>query len=140
MADRGSGVDLDGAQRLRPSEAALVEIDDDVAFGFGAEGRRIAAEPRGSQRVQRLVQGGSGGDLAQLLQRHDIARAGGGGLVGRLTGAAAAPAEAERGQRGERQDGRSSVHCKLLRWIVPQDRKSTRLNSSHTVISYAVFC
>src|SRR5260221_9688390 len=23
---------------------------------------------------------------------------------------------------------------------VPQDRKSTRLNSSHTVISYAVFC
>src|SRR5947207_4739810 len=24
-------------------------------------------------------------------------------------------------------------------WIVP-DRKSTRLNSSHTVISYAVFC
>src|SRR5947207_7406711 len=28
------------------------------------------------------------------------------------------------------------------RWISqpPQDRKSTRLNSSHTVISYAVFC
>src|SRR5438034_8239944 len=24
--------------------------------------------------------------------------------------------------------------------IVPLDRKSTRLNSSHTVISYAVFC
>src|SRR5260221_7367099 len=35
----------------------------------------------------------------------------------------------------------------ILRWIVcdnvervRQDRKSTRLNSSHTVISYAVFC
>src|SRR5260221_2166747 len=26
------------------------------------------------------------------------------------------------------------------RAIVPTDRKSTRLNSSHTVISYAVFC
>src|SRR5437588_2414827 len=26
------------------------------------------------------------------------------------------------------------------RWPAPQDRKSTRLNSSHTVISYAVFC
>src|SRR5437588_1765676 len=26
------------------------------------------------------------------------------------------------------------------RTISPQDRKSTRLNSSHTVISYAVFC
>src|SRR5260221_3694075 len=24
--------------------------------------------------------------------------------------------------------------------LAPQDRKSTRLNSSHTVISYAVFC
>src|SRR5437588_6740958 len=24
--------------------------------------------------------------------------------------------------------------------LLPQDRKSTRLNSSHTVISYAVFC
>src|SRR5215211_8627195 len=27
-----------------------------------------------------------------------------------------------------------------LRPIRPSDRKSTRLNSSHTVISYAVFC
>src|SRR5437588_3909776 len=26
------------------------------------------------------------------------------------------------------------------RLVVPRDRKSTRLNSSHTVISYAVFC
>src|SRR5438034_8727773 len=25
-------------------------------------------------------------------------------------------------------------------FVAPQDRKSTRLNSSHTVISYAVFC
>src|SRR5260221_7673940 len=31
------------------------------------------------------------------------------------------------------------VDCRfLIRWI--RDRKSTRLNSSHTVISYAVFC
>src|SRR3712207_9020442 len=26
------------------------------------------------------------------------------------------------------------------RWVVRQDRKSTRLNSSHANISYAVFC
>src|SRR5256885_3308279 len=26
------------------------------------------------------------------------------------------------------------------RWTMPPDRKSTRLNSSHLVISYAVFC
>src|SRR5256885_11213005 len=25
-------------------------------------------------------------------------------------------------------------------WMAPRDRKSTRLNSSHLVISYAVFC
>src|SRR2546422_2637675 len=25
-------------------------------------------------------------------------------------------------------------------WLVPRDRKSTRLNSSHGYISYAVFC
>ena len=25
-------------------------------------------------------------------------------------------------------------------WLVPEDRKSTRLNSSHIVTSYAVFC
>src|SRR5438132_5396970 len=33
--------------------------------------------------------------------------------------------------------------AQLWRWIKPaarRDRKSTRLNSSHTVISYAVFC
>src|SRR5688500_19949405 len=28
----------------------------------------------------------------------------------------------------------------VLDWAVAQDRKSTRLNSSHLVISYAVFC
>src|SRR5436190_16604672 len=28
----------------------------------------------------------------------------------------------------------------VLRYFGPEDRKSTRLNSSHTVISYAVFC
>src|SRR5256885_15560041 len=27
-----------------------------------------------------------------------------------------------------------------IRWVVAVDRKSTRLNSSHLVISYAVFC
>src|SRR3989454_8455188 len=31
------------------------------------------------------------------------------------------------------------VVIRLVRWV-PVDRKSTRLNSSHLVISYAVFC
>src|SRR5438132_6778336 len=40
--------------------------------------------------------------------------------------------EVELGRRGDRH---------ILCLLAPgQDRKSTRLNSSHTVISYAVFC
>src|SRR3712207_9534178 len=41
----------------------------------------------------------------------------------------------------ERADGRTTI--RLLHYshsIVPGDRKSTRLNSSHANISYAVFC
>src|SRR5438034_8579397 len=42
-------------------------------------------------------------------------------------------------RRGRRvHDWRRGVHHGGSR--VDQDRKSTRLNSSHTVISYAVFC
>src|SRR5437588_9419852 len=36
---------------------------------------------------------------------------------------------------GQRQSDRQQ-----FRWKYRKDRKSTRLNSSHTVISYAVFC
>src|SRR5256885_8320389 len=32
------------------------------------------------------------------------------------------------------------LHASLIDWIALGDRKSTRLNSSHLVISYAVFC
>src|SRR5437588_8308923 len=50
--------------------------------------------------------------------------------------------ERERASRG-RLDGRFAALRQLGRVEVrkdQQDRKSTRLNSSHTVISYAVFC
>src|SRR2546429_3290375 len=35
-----------------------------------------------------------------------------------------------------------SAYAELVKWfgLVPADRKSTRLNSSHGYISYAVFC
>src|SRR5690349_23490778 len=35
---------------------------------------------------------------------------------------------------------RSGIKLKWVPLVVPQDRKSTRLNSSHVEISYAVFC
>src|SRR5438034_8800859 len=38
-----------------------------------------------------------------------------------------------------RRDG-ARAHARGRRSLPSRDRKSTRLNSSHTVISYAVFC
>src|SRR3712207_7543530 len=69
-------------------------------------------------------------------QRHQVLRAGGhealgrGGARGRASGrAAAAVPRRGGGPRRPRGGGR-----------LPRDRKSTRLNSSHANISYAVFC
>src|SRR5258708_31134892 len=39
-----------------------------------------------------------------------------------------------------RKSGISSGRRKLPAWVKERDRKSTRLNSSHQIISYAVFC
>src|SRR5947207_12139341 len=36
--------------------------------------------------------------------------------------------------------GGTTSCLKVSKGLLPRDRKSTRLNSSHTVISYAVFC
>src|SRR5947209_12725344 len=48
------------------------------------------------------------------------------------------------GQRPLRADGDSLYDSAAIphdtRWDLPLDRKSTRLNSSHANISYAVFC
>src|SRR5437588_1901163 len=55
-----------------------------------------------------------------------------------------APARRHSEARHRRDDRTRSRRCALLRrahhGAAPGDRKSTRLNSSHTVISYAVFC
>src|SRR2546429_5497203 len=46
-----------------------------------------------------------------------------------------------RSRRGRRAHRRSAHHPrKGVQGAAPQDRKSTRLNSSHGYISYAVFC
>src|SRR5437870_8348513 len=42
------------------------------------------------------------------------------------------------GSPGRVKDGRGGLHS--FDWRAWQDRKSTRLNSSHVAISYAVFC
>src|SRR2546430_12533932 len=56
----------------------------------------------------------------------------------RRRGARACGGGRRRGSRGEAQDARArrdSTHVRAT-----TDRKSTRLNSSHSQISYAVFC
>src|SRR5689334_24809176 len=42
-------------------------------------------------------------------------------------------------RRSDRPGSRGEIRHHLL-WPAPQDRKSTRLNSSHSSISYAVLC
>src|SRR5256885_11914802 len=54
------------------------------------------------------------------------------------------PVERDAGARGQALEreaaGRPGRPRHAKRGAVPRDRKSTRLNSSHLVISYAVFC
>src|SRR5690348_18053877 len=53
---------------------------------------------------------------------------------------AGAPAPHYRGGRGGRCGRRRDRHGRRDSAVQAQDRKSTRLNSSHPSISYAVFC
>src|SRR5690349_23703251 len=53
-------------------------------------------------------------------------------------GASRHPHRVSRG-REERRQGRAGRMSRIL-LLLEQDRKSTRLNSSHVEISYAVFC
>src|SRR2546429_4659399 len=65
----------------------------------------------------------------------------GGEPVSRDTPARRAPPATGRAPCGPRQGpGSANRPCKCRSGNVLQDRKSTRLNSSHGYISYAVFC
>src|SRR2546429_6735837 len=57
-----------------------------------------------------------------------------------LLGAGEERAGDERADDHERDDRNGERHTALVLQDVLQDRKSTRLNSSHGYISYAVFC
>src|SRR5688572_31679968 len=59
------------------------------------------------------------------------------GAMGGATGLSRAAALRRRSRRSLESPGRSRL---LLTARRPLDRKSTRLNSSHSQISYAVFC
>src|SRR5690625_6684980 len=68
---------------------------------------------------------------------------GGGASVGMVGGAAGAAGGASGGRLGARLGTRlfTKLDSRRRHWPQPStDRKSTRLNSSHVAISYAVFC
>src|SRR5439155_17520031 len=54
-------------------------------------------------------------------------------------GEARAPHRRARAERGREREDRARDHQPADQ-VVQEDRKSTRLNSSHVAISYAVFC
>src|SRR3712207_6991850 len=62
------------------------------------------------------------------------------GRRGRHRRAAHLARDARRGGRAEPPDDSDVVPAALLEPAAGKDRKSTRLNSSHANISYAVFC
>src|SRR5439155_11987194 len=109
------------ARRGRRTRAEVERVVGErriAARGVGEEARRLGAVPRrkrGEPRSKRLA----------VRRPH------------RLTGPRCEvcwPGEA--GGEHEQRTPNAAPHAAL----VPRDRKSTRLNSSHVAISYAVFC
>src|SRR2546426_2303254 len=107
--------------RPRTSVARSVGLEDRLD-----EAQRLRLDPLRRDRVH-----GHGPDA--IVAARDHASPGRGRLDVALHGDAAPRIVAEGEYRRERARG-------PRRERQPQDRKSTRLNSSHLVISYAVFC
>src|SRR5437773_9660314 len=84
---------------------------------------------QGERNVTRVCREGADGALARLLGRACLRRA------QREVAQRAQPTLAEHASRGLGSGGEDAMHTARL-----VDRKSTRLNSSHITISYAVFC
>src|SRR5439155_3087268 len=92
--------------------------------------RRVPASRRASERAYRRETGECGRDGYRLVGRAVAER--------RAGGASQAARAAVVGQF--RRNWLDSLLWSLRATEQPVDRKSTRLNSSHVAISYAVFC
>src|SRR5258708_18495986 len=112
------------------------------AGGGGARQRTPAPGPGGAaQLVGGAAPPASTGDAARRQARHEVHRAGGAPSSGPAApGAAPARVRPRRPRRATGSFHRSAA----MKWNLikkhEEDRKSTRLNSSHQIISYAVFC
>src|SRR2546426_3217120 len=133
------GVQLDGrhAERVRPVDRDAVGVDEqaDPDIGVLQAANRIAdSGVAGPQREAAL-----GGDLLAPLRDERRLE----GLhAARNANDLAMSAELEVEDGGDGAGERADVRVLDVAAVLAQmeDRKSTRLNSSHLVISYAVFC
>src|SRR5205085_1777523 len=73
------------------------------------------------------------------LDLYDIDKSGNGG-VGSWSLMSYGSWNATTGRKGSSPAHLDAFMRSYMGWVTPQDRKSTRLNSSHSQISYAVFC
>src|SRR5438132_11554344 len=114
-----------GALGVREAEAVAAAAGEECRLG-AEPNRRVRPGAVGKRGAEAVAGGGPVRPDPPALARPDRAAAGagrGGGVCQRFF------------TRRVREAGRSPARVAALR-----DRKSTRLNSSHTVISYAVFC
>src|SRR5207253_9981835 len=108
----------------------------------GASGARVGAPPYAAHLHRGVI--GSDGARGRASSRRLGARGGAGGLPGprALRGVRRRAAGDDRGDARELSAPRTAAGAAVFRLIRLRagDRKSTRLNSSHVAISYAVFC
>src|SRR5688500_7823979 len=103
-----------------------------------AERIRHRGDPVAVGGVLRRAQANGAEHLLDLAGREPVARA---ELLAERLGAAAGPRQRRVPAEQRVLPGAPAVlPCVVRRDVAERDRKSTRLNSSHLVISYAVFC
>src|SRR5256885_16623094 len=108
----------DEMQKIITRSARLLGVDVDLA-GASEIAARARGTPRTANNLLRWVR-----DYVQVKAQ--------GKITGELADRALAMLEIDR-------DGFDQWDKRIIETLI-QDRKSTRLNSSHLVISYAVFC
>src|SRR5688500_3590352 len=116
-----AGPNVDWITRRHDHVGDLADLDRTV----------VLVDPEHARRVDR--------DRLQRLFRIEAIGHGQADLVRQVAGATRSASCPRNLHAGLLEHARIREH-QVIRIIVPRDRKSTRLNSSHLVISYAVFC
>src|SRR5690349_22346793 len=119
--------------------------DGDVAEPGAAHDRAVVLDDHGArverERAQQLEQGEAGRHRPALAVDRDVDRLAHGSQGSSMRRAASAGSAASHRARIAATPNAPARRSSPARsGVTPPDRKSTRLNSSHVEISYAVFC